>query len=106
MAATKQNKRRRNASEAKKSNSMLLSIGVGIIVLGLLAFGTFQFLGGKSSSSNSTVSASSQGAGTTAKTVGNRETQYLGAPSDPARVSLAEAGQLGQPTLVWFHADW
>lgn len=106
MAATKQNKRRRNAPKAKKSNSTLLSIGVGIIVLGLLAFGTYQFLGGSSLSDNSSVSASSQDVDTNLEPVANRETQYLGAPSDPAKVSLAEAGQLGQPTLVWFHADW
>ena len=106
MAATKQNKRRRNAPKVKKSNSILLSIGVGVIVLGLLAFGTYQFLGGRSSSGNSTISASNQSVDTNPEPVANRETQYLGAPSDPAKVSLAEAGQLGQPTLVWFHADW
>lgn len=64
------------------------------------------FLGGRSSSGNSTVSAFSQGIDTNLEPAANRETQYLGAPSDPAKVSLAEAGQLGQPTLVWFHADW
>lgn len=32
------------------------------------------------------------------------ETQYLGPPTDVA--GLALAGQAGQPTLVWFHADW
>ena len=106
MAATKQSKQRRNAPKAQKSNSAFLAIGVGIIVLGLLAFGTYQFLGGSNSSGNSTISASSQDVDTNLEPVANRETQYLGAPSDPAKVSLAEAGQLGQPTLVWFHADW
>ena len=107
MAATKQAKRCKNASKAKKSNSTFLAIGVGIIVLGLLAFGTYQVLGGsKLSSSSAASAASSQGVDTNQEPVANRETQYLGAPSDPAKVSLAEAGQLGQPTLVWFHADW
>lgn len=45
MATTKQSKRRKNASKTKKSNSAILAIGVGIIVLGLLAFGTYQFFG-------------------------------------------------------------
>ncbi len=36
----------------------------------------------------------------------DRETRFLGPASDSATVALAEAGQLGQPTLLWFHADW
>ena len=106
MAATKQAKRCKNASKAKKSNSTFLAIGVGIIVLGLLAFGTYQVLGGGELLSGDATAAFSQGVDTNLEPVANRETQYLGAPSDPAKVSLAEAGQLGQPTLVWFHADW
>ena len=106
MAATKQNKRRRNAPKAQKSNSTYLAIGVGVIVLGLLAFGTYQFLGGRNQTYSIPGNASGQNTDTVTETVANRETQFLGAPSDPARVSLAEAGQLGQPTLVWFHADW
>ena len=32
--------------------------------------------------------------------------RYLGRSIDPDGLALAEAGQAGQPTLVWFHADW
>ena len=106
MAATKQNKRRRTAAKTQKSSSAFLVIGVGVIVLGLLAFGTYQLLGDSNSSGNSIISASSQDVDTNLEPVANRETQYLGAPSDPDKVSLAESGQVGQPTLVWFHADW
>ncbi len=106
MAAAKQSKRRRNAQKAKNLNSKVLSIGVGIIVLGLLAFGTYQFLGGNATTSSSSARVENQSVDTNTEPVADRETQYLGAPSDPARVSLAEAGQLEQPTLVWFHADW
>ena len=106
MAATKQTKRRRNSPKTKTSNSIWLSIGVGVIVLGLLAFGTYQFLGGKATTSSSNVQAGNQSADANVEPGADRETQFLGAPSDPTTVSLAEAGQLEQPTLVWFHADW
>ena len=31
---------------------------------------------------------------------------FISPPSDPDSLVLAEAGELGQPALVWFHADW
>jgi thioredoxin 1 len=32
--------------------------------------------------------------------------QPLGSENEPAALVAAEAGRIGQPTLVWFHADW
>lgn len=108
----------------KKSthHDRLLKIGVGILILGVLVIGAFQFFGG----------GDNQGAGVAAAAVPidsgaleatsleegrnlepvdvapvtDRETRYLGPATDAAGLALAEAGQIGQPTLVWFHADW
>ena len=97
MAAT-QSRRRKGKSKSRKSNTNLLVIGVGVLVLGLLAYGMLQ------------VFAPVQSAGADANnapvTTASREAQFLGPPSDPAGLSLAEAGSADQPTLVWFHADW
>ena len=31
---------------------------------------------------------------------------FLGPETDADGLALAEAGQLGEPALIWFHADW
>lgn len=34
------------------------------------------------------------------------DSQFLGPETDAEGLAKAEAGELGQPALVWFHADW
>ena len=123
----KRAKRRRGQSRQTadgKLKSRYLTIGLIAVIAGLLAFGTYQLLGSRQDQSASQAAALQANSGslesldidgnrqtaddesTAAVSVTDRETTFLGPPSDPATVSLAEAGQLGQPTLVWFHADW
>lgn len=125
MAATRKRAKRRRGQQRqtvkKQSNGRFLNIGVAILVVALLGFGTFQVLGNnhnQAATSASVVQADSgsletlsiadnQGVQTSSvEPVTDRETRYLGPASDPATVSLAEAGELDQPTLLWFHADW
>lgn len=125
MAATKKHAKRRRGQQRrtvkKQSNSRFLMIGVAILVVGLLGFGTFQVFGNshnQAATDSSVVQADSDSLETLSITdnqsrealdvapVTDRETRYLGPASDPATLSLAEAGELGQPTLLWFHADW
>ncbi len=49
---------------------------------------------------------SSAGASAAALAIADRETTFLGAPTDAAALASAETGQVGVPTLVMFHADW
>lgn len=125
MAASgKRTKRRRGQqreSVKKQSTGRFLNIGVAVLVIALLGFGTFQVFGNNhngAATSSSVVQADTDSLETLSITdhegtqalnvepVTDRETRYLGAASDPATVSLAEAGELDQPTLLWFHADW
>ncbi len=80
-----------SAAPKKSKNGLILGLGVGVIVLALLGFGMFQLGSGSSSSAAAPLDG---------------ETQYLGLDSDPDKLLLAEAGSLGKPTLVFFHADW
>lgn len=111
----------RSGSVSTKSNQFF-KIGIGLLAVGLLAFGAFQFLSDDSQVSPSTAAAveidsgslestsieagRTQGAAVAAEPVSDRMVQYLGPSTDAATLVLAEAGQLGQPTLVFFHADW
>ena len=104
------------------NNNRFITIGVGLLALGLLVFGVYQFLGDGSQESSATAApvavdngaleltsietGLAQGAAVVAEPASDRMTQYLGPPTDAASLALAEAGQLGQPTLVFFHADW
>ena len=122
---SKKRTRRRRGQEhravKKQSNGRYLNIGVAVLVVALLGFGTFQVFGNNHSETTTSASvvqadsdsletlniADHQGTETlNVEPVTDRETRYLGPASDAATVSLAEAGELGQPTLVWFHADW
>lgn len=119
MAKSKHNG---NKKQRANNNSLLLTIGVGILVLGGLALASFQFFGlGQSQESNSAAGAAADNSGAlevtsldergnleavTVEAVTDREARYLGPASDPATLELAEAGQLDQPTLAFFHADW
>ncbi len=126
MAATvqkKPGKRRRGQTRkpAKQANNRYLKLAVALVAVGLLAFGAFQVFGNShnQTTNNSTSLVQAEGGAleslsiddshTVASepvTATDRETRFLGAPSDPDAVSLAEAGQLDHPTLLWFHADW
>jgi hypothetical protein len=90
-------------------------------VLGLLASGTFQLFGPVQSQGTNTAAAIAAGNETlesvsldkgrslesvAAAPVTDRETRYLGPATDAAALTQAEAGRIGQPTLVFFHADW
>ena len=123
----KRTKRRRGQAQqtaGKQSNSRYLNIGIIVVIVALLAFGTYQVIGSRQSQSTVHTGALQTNTGSlesldidsnrqavtagseAAVPVTDRETRFLGPPSDPAIATLAEAGQLGQPTLVWFHADW
>lgn len=125
MVASKKHTKRRRGQERqtnkKQSNGRFLNIGVAVLVVALISFGTFQLFGNNHNQGTASASvveadteslealsiAENQGRETlNVEPVTDRETRYLGPASDPATVSLAEAGELGQPTLVWFHADW
>jgi hypothetical protein len=87
---------------------------------GNLVFGGVLFLGDDNRVGRSTAAAvevdsgalestsieagPARGAEAEAVPASDRMTQYLGPPTDAATLALAEAGQLGQPTLVFFHA--
>jgi thiol-disulfide isomerase/thioredoxin len=100
----------------KKANSKItLLIVIVVIVLGLLVVGAFQVLGGRGSAQaaiqvdegslqSTSIEAGQEQTSVVAEV--DQEDRYLGPESDPETLLLAEAGQIGKPTLVWFHADW
>ncbi len=100
MAAQHAKRRRGKQNSTESSTGQYLIIGVAVLVVGLVLFGAAQMLGLTFTTQPNAASVTDSVAAV------DRETRYLGPASDPATVSLAEAGQLGQPTLVWFHADW
>ncbi len=125
MATTVQKKntkrRRGQARKTKKAGSdNFIKLGLALLVIGLLAFGVFQFIGNRTAATNSAFVESSNlealniddNYATVAEPAAepisatDRETRFLGPASDSATVSLAQAGQRDTPTLVWFHADW
>ena len=104
---------------AKKSSANAVLIGVaGVAIVSLLALGMFQVLdiggGQEVAGSNLQIEAGNLQSvsvedGSRLESVAapvDRETQYLGPDTDPATLALAEVGEVGKPTLVWFHADW
>lgn len=121
-ASSKKNRTKRRRVQRQptgQSTGRLLNIGIGILVVILLGYGTFQVLGYNQTGGSSPVVQADSGAlesqsiadnqgqpAAEAAPVTDRETRFLGPPSDPATLSLAEAGKLEQPTLLWFHADW
>jgi thioredoxin 1 len=126
-ASNKKRGRRRRGQQRQtadgQSSSRYLYVGIVVLIAGLLAFGTYQLFDSRQSQTTSGTDSISAGAeslealdiesnrqaaaeGAGAVPVTDRETRFLGPPSDPAAATLAEDGQLGQPTLVWFHADW
>jgi len=121
MAASKRAQRRRGPSKKSKNqaNNRIITIGVSVLVVALLAYGMFQVLGNYNQAATSSQALAANSTGLEANsldedhaaagepvTATDRETRYLGPPSDPGMVVQAEAGKLEQPTLLWFHADW
>lgn len=121
-------RRGKNKDNRQKKSASYLVLGVGVLVVGLIALGMTQVLDiGPAQSAHQTalqteatnlqstslenahqVNAAPDNSLETdgVETVVDREIRYLGPPSDPATMTLAEAGDMEQPTLVWFHADW
>jgi thiol-disulfide isomerase/thioredoxin len=89
-------KRQNDAGKNKKLGSFLV-IGAGLLLLALVISGMSHVWG---------TDSQQQTAAAAPATAVDAETRYLGLPTDPEGLALAEAGQAGQPTLVWFHADW
>ena len=89
-------KSRQRAGKNKKLGGFL-AISIGLVVVGLLVSGMTQLW----SQGNHRQTAAAPVSGDA-----DPETRFLGQPTDPDGLTLAEAGQVGQPTLVWFHADW
>jgi thioredoxin 1 len=124
MTVTTQKKQSKQPDEKAQSHSTgrWVMIIVGVLIIGLLAVGMAQVLG--PSQNQGFVSTAVQSNVSTLPTVSansypeqasivdvpvdaaDPETQYLGLPTDVTSLTLAETGQAGQPTLVWFHADW
>jgi len=118
-------KRRRKRSakaERRKASAkpnLPLVIGMLVVAVGLLGFGLWQWqqghavqaagasLSGTSSEVTSLDAAQVNRAGS-AQTAGAGDAlaRYLGPETNPDGLLRAERGAVGQPTLVWFHADW
>ena len=103
-------------SGGPKNNLFLIAGGAALALL-MLGYGAFYFFAAGSnaaapalanSTSLETVSLTAGQAlePVDAAPVTDRESRFLGPHSDPATAALAESGDLGRPTLVWFHADW
>lgn len=92
-------------TKKKKSKSSMMIFGVfGVVVLGLLAFGMSSVFQVTKSAPAASDPAAGESAGGVA--VVSRESKYLGAPTDAAALAKAESGEIGTPTVVFFHADW
>ena len=111
-AASKKKRAKRPRGHSRQSNngklkSRYLNIGIIVVIAGLLAFGTYQLLGSRQDQSASQAAALQANSGslesldidgnhqtadagsTAAVSVTDRESTFLGPPSDPATVSLA-----------------
>lgn len=115
-------KRSSKAKRRKTSNKpkLLAVIGVAVFVLGLIGFGAGQLhrtqaapqavanLSGSGSEVTSLDAAPTDGTAANAHNASASDplTQYLGPETNPNGLLQAESGAVGQPTLVWFHADW
>lgn len=91
--------KRKGNRRRDKSNKMggFLAISVGLVLIGLLVSGMSQFRREDTRRQNAEVALAD---------VTDPEIRYLGMPTNPDGLVLAETGQIDQPTLVWFHADW
>ena len=124
MAITNQKKqlKRSNRKATQSAISPFIMAGIAILIISLLAYGMAQLLDtsshqavvssalkgytAASSEVNTNSHSNQESVGDSPIDVADAETKYLGPPTDMAGLSLAEAGQAGQPVLVWFHADW
>ncbi len=101
MASAGKNRTKREKVTQKKPKTGLIILGVmGVVLAGVL-------VAGMSSVFRVTKTAPDDAsAAVGALAIADRETTFLGAPTDAAALASAEAGQFGVPTLVFFHADW
>ena len=90
-------RRKQRHAGKKKGLGSFLAIGAGVVLIALLISGTTQLWG---------TDSHQQAAAAAPAGLADPETKYLGPPTDANSLALSEAGQAGQPTLVWFHADW
>lgn len=124
MAITTQKKQPKHSNRKATRGAIgpLIMTGTGILIIGLLGYGIAQLL--DTSSNQAAISSAVQGNTAASPAVNTNshsnqesvedspidpadpELKYLGPPTDMAGLALAEAGQAGQPVLVWFHADW
>lgn len=125
MVTTKKKQSKQHNEKAQSQHqpsSRWVMIIVGVLIIGLLTVGMAQVLG--PSQNQEITSTAAQSNDSTLPAIGanshpeqtsiadtsvdaaDPEIQYLGPPTDVTSLTLAEAGQAGQPTLVWFHADW
>lgn len=115
--STRKQTKKQNRQQGRSSQRPLM-IGLALVVVGLLAFGAWQWLNWDQAAGRTTLAvADSQlevtslderqtDGGGGAEPATDRETRYLGPNNDPPTLQLAEAGELGQPALIFFHADW
>lgn len=110
----------KKAAKKKMVTSRFLTVGVVVIVLGLITagmVGVFNLSSQDGMAHASNIQLNTAGAEVVSlaegaslanveQTITDRETRYLGPENNPEGLSLAEAGQFDGPTLVWFHADW
>lgn len=109
--------RRRKTSNKSK---LLAVIGIAVVALGLIGLGAGPFhrtqaapqavssLSGSASEVTSLDAAPVDGAAASAHNASASDalTQFLGPETNRDGLLQAESGAVGQPTLVWFHADW
>lgn len=116
MAKRKQT-RKKQSSSPYKNNNFWLMIGAGILLAGFLAWGGWQLFSTEPAPSAALAAAGSNLEMTsleegltleasTAELTTPEETRYLGPDTDQATLELAEVGRLGQPALIFFHANW
>jgi len=109
--------RKKQPKSPSKNNNFLLMIGGGILLAGLLAWIAWQLFSPESSpvaalaADGGNLEATSLEEGrnletSVAEPATAEETRYLGPDTDQTALEMAEAGQLGQPALIFFHADW
>jgi thioredoxin 1 len=83
-----------------KRTGWIIAGFVALLLLGLFITGMSQWPGPANQANEPAIIAKGD------NPVSDPEIRYLGLPTDPEGLALAEAGQGNQPTLVWFHADW
>ncbi|MFQ5576163.1 MAG: hypothetical protein ACE5G8_04150 [Anaerolineae bacterium] len=131
MAVAKKKRRRgfqgrgggKKATPQKSRANRIWLVVAGVAVLGLMALGMAEVFQGNRAANAPRQGVQIQAEGLEAVSLDeaakesapaidsappptDRETAYLGSPTDAEGLVRAETGRAGMPTLVWFHADW